>query len=123
MLNGRKNSPLVFDAAGKCILCIYGDEDMMERNKHVTAARAGSSKGKRSAHSVPKRGPPPKKKRQVVYSDDNDDEPLVSKSGSAYHHDQSTEGGHAFYYPYLIPFNAEIFSLEIDMQLNLSDSE
>ena len=95
MLNHRRNSPLVFDAAGKCILRIYSDEDMMERGRHTTAGRTGSSKGKRSADSVPKGGAPPKKKRRVVDSDENDDdEPLVFKRRSATDHDQSIEGWH-----------------------------
>jgi hypothetical protein len=92
------------DAAGKCILRIHSDEDMMERNKRATIGRTGSSKGKRSADSIPKPGAPPKKKRRVVDSDDDDDddEPLVSKKRSANHHDQSMEGWFAFYYPCLI---------------------
>jgi len=105
VLNHRRNSPLVLDAAGKCILRIYSDEDMMEQNKHTTVGRTGSSKGKRSADSFPKSGAPPKKKRRVVDSDDNDDdddEPLVFKRHSANHHDQSIEDWLAFYYPYSI---------------------
>ena len=102
----RRNSPLVLDAAGKCILRIYSDEDMIKRNKHMTVGRTGSSKGKHSSDSVSKPGAPPKKKRRVVDSDENadddDDEPLVSKRRSAKHHDQSIEGWLAFYYPYSI---------------------
>jgi hypothetical protein len=84
------------DAAGKCILRIYSDEDMTER-------RPASSKGKHSADSVPKLGAPPKKKRRVVDSDNDDDgdEPLVPKHSKS-HHDLSIEGWLAFYYPYSI---------------------
>jgi hypothetical protein len=91
------------DAAGKCILRIHSDEDMMERNQHATIGRAGSSKGKRSADSAPKPGAPPKKKRRVVDSDENgDDEPLALKRRSTNHHDRSIEGWFAFYYLCLI---------------------
>ena len=75
----------------------------MEQNQRKTVGRTGSSKGKRSADSVPKPGALPKKKRRVVDSDENgDDEPLVSKRRSANHHDQSIEGWFAFCYPCLI---------------------
>lgn len=72
----------------------------MERNKHAAVGRPSSSKGKRSAKSVPTSTAPPKKKRRVAGSDDDDDdEPLVSKTHSAHRPDQSLEGWLAFYYP------------------------
>jgi hypothetical protein len=119
VLNHRRNSPLVFDAAGKCILRIYSNEDM-ELNNHTALGRMASpkDKGKRSAKPVPMHAA---KKRKVVSSDD-EEEPLVHKKFSTRNPDQSLEGWLAFL-SFLNQRSTEMFSLEIAMQLSPSDSE
>ena len=119
VLNHRRNSPLVFDAAGKCILRIYSNEDM-EANNHTALGRMASSKdkGKCSANPVPM---PAAKKRKVVSSDD-EEEPSVHKMFSTRNPDQSLEGWLAFL-SFLNQLITKMFSLEIAMQLSPSDSE
>lgn len=92
VLNFKKNAPLVFDAAGKCILKVHNPEDILvsqQDKEYISVGSSGVPKGKkRSAKSAPTSSRHHKKKRKLVIDDDDDeDEPLVSRDL-----DQSMEG-------------------------------
>ena len=125
MLNGCKNDSLVFDAAGKCILNLYGPDDMVPLQgltEPSAVGTAGSSKGRKYTKSAPKTAVNPKKRRRVVISeeekDGDEDERLVdlrpSKRKAPNVLDQSLEGKSFIVYSSL-KLNILI---EIDTQLD-----
>lgn len=78
VLSRQRNSPLVFNAAGECILNLYTDDDMKQRAQRV--------KGKRQAPSATAHA---RKKRRLANSDDDDEtQPQVRKNLA----DRSMEG-------------------------------